>query len=541
MWSLETAYCRKVTIMCNFRRKMTLGILLCLICVPLCIGQTDKVLSGRELLRAVRDKDAKNSSPKGVSGNADAGAATKHPTTTELLAKYTDTRDKFNSFTSKTENSIELETLPTSNDSRRGKSHRKYFKKIDFRFDGERVNLRTHFWGDVSPGQPTVPESDPHYTSLLSNENFERWYGTANSNEPGHMNLDKRAIPKEEHGETLARAYKGHEVLGYLYGDDERVDVVLRRARKISVRDKTERIGRSQCYVIDARSERGSYTLWIDTEHGHNIAKAEVVREGGDVFHRNITIQSGDSYRTSLSNVQFKKIDGVWIPVEADIKYINDSTNKFGYKSWENIHHKVTEFIMNPDHDALGSFESDDIRNGAKVEIVQMSGKHAWQDGKVVDAQGREFDLDSIKPKEPVSLLGKPLPSLEQFGAKLDPAELEGKKLLVCFWDMQQRPSRHVVLELVKRSEYFKEKGIEVVCVQASKVERGKLDEWVKENNIPYKVELIEADEEQTKYNWASKLLPWLILADEKHVVRAEGLSLDELADKIKELEDAGS
>jgi hypothetical protein len=94
-------------------------------------------------------------------------------------------------------------------------------------------------------------------------------------------------------------------------------------------------------------------------------------------------------------------IDGIWIPVEADIKYRWHLPNSFGYAYWEKIHHRVTDFLVNPDHDALDSFASDDIENGAKVRIKghrnagQMT-EYKWQDGKVVDKDGREVDTDKL-------------------------------------------------------------------------------------------------------------------------------------------------
>ena len=72
------------------------------------------------------------------------------------------------------------------------------------------------------------------------------------------------------------------------------------------------------------------------------------------------------------------------------------------------------------------------------------------------------------------------------------------------------------------------------VCVQASKVEQNRLNEWVKENKIPFEVGMIEGDEEKVRFNWGVKSLPWLILTNYKHVVTAEGFSINELDGKIK-------
>jgi hypothetical protein len=69
--------------------------------------------------------------------------------------------------------------------------------------------------------------------------------------------------------------------------------------------------------------------------------------------------------------------------------------------------------------------------------------------------------------------------------------------------------------------------------VQASKVDKTKLDEWVKENKIPFEVGIIEGDAKQVSFKWGVKSLPWLILTDEKRIVQAEGLSLSELDERF--------
>jgi len=312
----------------------------------------------------------------------------------ELLDKYTATRDKFNSFISKTENTIEFENTPTKSNSRFGYTHLKNYNKIDFRFDGRRSYTRRHYWGDISKNFVGVPENDPFYSSKFNNDdlNLSRGYGRNNIKDPGFVTIHKDFQWKNAAEVCLARGYKGHEVLGYMLGDDQRIDVVLRTmTTDISVRDRMEEIGGSQCYVIDTQTKKGKYTVWIDPSHGYNIARAEVLRQGGDLESDNATpIQEGDQKYILLSNVQFKQIDGVWIPVGADIDYRWNLSEKYGYTYWEKIHHKVTDFIINPDHEALGSFEPDDIQNGAKVKIAQVPDiNYTWQDGKVVDANGK--------------------------------------------------------------------------------------------------------------------------------------------------------
>jgi hypothetical protein len=44
----------------------------------------------------------------------------------------------------------------------------------------------------------------------------------------------------------------------------------------------------------------------------------------------------------------------------------------------------------------------------------------------------------------------------------------------------------------------------------------------------------ITADIEKTRFTWGVRSLPWLILTDSKHIIRAEGFNLSELDEKIK-------
>ena len=131
---------------------------------------------------------------------------------------------------------------------------------------------------------------------------------------------------------------------------------------------------------------------------------------------------------------------------------------------------------------------------------------------------------------------GKLLPGFENMEIEFAPDQAEGKMILMCFFDMNQRPSRNCLQQLNKRAEELKAKDVEVVAVQASKIEQEKLDEWIKENNIPFPVGMIEGDPEKTRFNWGVKSLPWLILTDKTHVVQTEGLGIEEIADKIKNI-----
>ena len=140
-----------------------------------------------------------------------------------------------------------------------------------------------------------------------------------------------------------------------------------------------------------------------------------------------------------------------------------------------------------------------------------------------------------VRPNsEPGSVIGRLLFEPKAFNIDLPQTSTQGRIMLACFFDIQQRPSRYFLIELAKRAKQLKQKGVTVVAIQASKIDENALDKWVKNENIPFAVGMVQNDAKKIKFNWGIQALPWLILADRNRVISAEGFSLSELNDKIE-------
>jgi len=171
-----------------------------------------------------------------------------------------------------------------------------------------------------------------------------------------------------------------------------------------------------------------------------------------------------------------------------------------------------------------------DVNKRLPDELFKIELKEGIQ---VTDERSGKLLTYPYRP-EPPGLVGKALPPFE--GIKVDFAqdEARGKMIVVCFWDMQQRPSRNCILEVSKEAQELKAKDVVVVAVQASRIDPNTLNEWVKENNIPFQIGIVQGDEEKTSFAWGVKSLPWLILTDRKHIVTAEGFGVKELDKNLK-------
>jgi len=139
------------------------------------------------------------------------------------------------------------------------------------------------------------------------------------------------------------------------------------------------------------------------------------------------------------------------------------------------------------------------------------------------------------QPKQPPSLVGRPLPELKEAGIDLPSADTDGKMLLVCFFDMEQRPSRHCITQLTKQAEQLKGKDVAIVAVQASKIDQDTLNQWKNKYNIPFPIGMVEDDVEKAHFKWGVRSLPWLILTDRQHIIQAAGFQVKDLDEKIGE------
>ncbi|MHC4351736.1 MAG: hypothetical protein ACYS0H_03375 [Planctomycetota bacterium] len=474
------------------------------------------------------------SSPVWVGSLPVAQAASQAASVPELLQRYTQALDATESFTDAYEEVSDY-SYRMPDGSRVAKGRR--FARGQHRADGARLYMQNYYWGDFNPKLMDLPESDSRYNLRIEADgrhynhstavNDPRVKGTA-ALQPAHQ--DKAAI-------TIG-TYSG--IYGFL-GSDERLDAVLRGAKRISMRPTTETVSGVACHVIDADTRYGQYTVWLDPVHGYNAAKVTRKATGGHRENQWL-MPKGDHARGAVVITRFERVGSMWVPAEADQETVYTSGELFRRSS---NRYKRSNIVLNPDHDKLGSFDNPlehpandpELKNGRRVRITtpgSVKVKGSWQDGKVVDESGKIVDVAQLWAATELSLLDTPLPSLTDLSKDLSQVQTGNKPLLVCLCDIQQRPSRQCLSRLSKMVAALSARGFGIVVVQASSVDLKRYQTWLKNEIGDLRVHMCEGDFGVKKKAWAVKGLPWMILTDKDHVVRAEGLSLDELQLRIK-------
>lgn len=339
----------------------------------------------------------------------------------ELLERYAANQSKLKSFVIKSE----LKETSITEDGTDSRSMIKS-KIIEFRYEDDGGNFRAYYCPkDVHSGVDgsLVPaDRQNRYLYLWDRKRYIEHYRTPTLDESNAF----VSFSTKDMKDAITRGYFGAgSVLGFLYGDVERFDSILKQADSTSVRDELERVGSGDCYVIDAKTKHGTYTIWLDPEHGYGIAKAYVHRGPKDLrWGRPLDsykFAPYDSDTFSIRNVRFESKEDIWVPMEADFRIDSKGPNS---AETIDIHHWVTDLLLNPDHDTLGSFVPD-IENGTSVRIEEAPGiRYVWQNGKIV-ADIDEYVIEEIdKMSEEIMAEGQASSGLEAKKTKAVPNDL---------------------------------------------------------------------------------------------------------------------
>jgi hypothetical protein len=312
-----------------------------------------------------------------------AGAPASSPTATELLDKFAATQEPLKSFVASYEENGQAD-FPTAAPPVKGGSA----TLGDVRMDFPRVAERTQRWGAFGG-----TKAQPRYSSLLADRHLVLYYDR--QSDAGDAMVMPQLHPATDitcMAEAIGRSVSLRACFGDLLPSSEpRFDRKIRGEATLRVRKQLEPAGwtSTPCYVLDAQTQMGDYTVWLDPSRGYNIARALLQKHFGHLRPNGKPYERGESDVNTVEKVRWEQRQGVWVPVEATGGQTGTVPGKpASRRSW---HFALTRFELNPDHTALRSFVPDDIRDGAKFTLAGARGsdvRGTWQKGRAVDAKG---------------------------------------------------------------------------------------------------------------------------------------------------------
>jgi rhodanese-related sulfurtransferase len=278
---------------------------------------------------------------------------------------------------------------------------------LELRYDGldydttgeERFDLLQSEWRDL-PAKDAEPQDDQgahsrvawdgrmYYTSMR--------YSDASFQELLQSDITASRRIKDRHFIPTI-GHDGAPLGGYMFGDSKSVAEILRLQSSVKLRDRKEPVNGAECWVIDATGKHGQYTLWIDSEHGFLVVKAEVQKRFGDLFYASPLVsrrQAGRGRPSAVSwtmdGVQVERIGNVWIPTACECRIAIE------YGDAEPITETAlsiqrTRIILDPDFEAMGAF-TPNVPNGTRVGFQETPGlRYLWQDGELAPDYDRSL------------------------------------------------------------------------------------------------------------------------------------------------------
>jgi len=314
------------------------------------------------------------------------------PTVDEILDKYTQALDSTASFIDQYEKTGKFSGhFPPGHPmySLYGNQRFKYdtFERGVHKFKVNQGYYKQEYkWGYFNQSMINIPADKPISRLWIKSGTLDYFHQV---NKVGHLidRVERFNTTRPEIPIPTSTVGISH-ILGYVDAD-ERMDTVLRKADRVTLRSKTEKVGDTDCFVVDADTKYGRCLIWIDPEHGYHAARIRHRAEEGQYLHRDIVPEG--SFATGYYEVlRFEQIDNTWVPFEVKAGFHRTVGGPEYYMDEEAVY-KRTKILVNPDHGELGSFSDPvyenpandpELENGTLVKDNDK--EYIWEDGKLV-------------------------------------------------------------------------------------------------------------------------------------------------------------
>jgi len=222
--------------------------------------------------------------------------------------------------------------------------------------------------------------------------------------------IDKKVVVFDEGGKTgvfvdanlaawrqysLAGLGGGVVTEGYIPGDDDTKLFMILRESELHVRNEMENIDGHQVYVLDGRSKRGKFTVWLDPNAHYHPRRIEIHKSGEDLLNGR-PVASMVSEGNIVKNKQLKEytliVDAVKIEKIGDVNIVTAAnitevrTYVDGHKITATYPFQIKNINLAPDFLSTKAFDVN-LPDGTPVNDNDFPGTHLEvRQGKIVSA-----------------------------------------------------------------------------------------------------------------------------------------------------------
>lgn len=238
---------------------------------------------------------------------------------------------------------------------------------------------------------------------------------------------------------------------------------------------------------------------------GYGRNTITVTREKGEIDLGKIELRLADmKIAGRVINIDEEPISGVVIRTHGEGQPNKEAeSDPNGYFEISGVcEGEVRLSLRIPDKNIWSQYNT---KAGTMDNVIIMSSEQQRWDGKEgpKSTKGQKLDLpETVK-----------LPVASDFNSTT----------AICLWDVMQRPSRHFIRELWKKSQKTETDTCRVITVAAVPGNFERAKEWMEKEGIELPTGQITGKQEETLDKMGVASLPWIILVDSDGVIKEEG------------------
>ena len=238
--------------------------------------------------------------------------------------------------------------------------YKKSFQRGSLVTDGERCRIDQYRWGDQYFGD-RVPIDRPQ-TNIVVDDGYtamQLGYG----GEPGNPNPGSIQIHPDARNSAIRRSsyrdgrthilfsrYPGHMMIGLPLEQGWRLEEMLYAARSIELRDEREDVNGAMCYVIDADTAYGDFSVWFDPDRDYNVVRCFVDIGYGDI-NDSLPMDAPECWeRYEYTATRIVQVEGHWMPKESESRRIVQRLKNNGF-DFTSRHKRRNIRLLSPGED----------------------------------------------------------------------------------------------------------------------------------------------------------------------------------------------
>ena len=185
--------------------------------------------------------------------------------------------------------------------------------------------------------------------------------------------------------------FVGDFLEGYVLGAEINILEIIHNSKEKKLRSEMEVVDGYKCYVVDADSNLGKFTIWIDPDNGFSFRKMMLHQKSGDKHYDNkilpYSIPKADlslnEVITEIKGIKIERIGKNYFPTEGVLInteiYSNGKKNQFKWTA------KRKNIQFDPDFETIGAFVMEGIPDGTKVSSLDSpQSQYVMHDGRAI-------------------------------------------------------------------------------------------------------------------------------------------------------------